>query len=77
MKDNFHITATSRCRILVVGGQEIFHGGFAEGAKWSCMNEVSLYRLWSRAHLRALEALGFHIAKYAFSLFLGILSSKF
>ena len=41
------------------------------------MSKVSLFRLDSRACLRALEALEFYIAKYAFSLILGILLSKF
>ena len=45
------------------GGPKIFFWEFADGAKQSCMNEVSLR--W----LGALEALGFFIAKCVFSYF--------
>ena len=37
--------------------------------KWSHANEMSFNRPGSRAHLRALEPLGFFFAEYAFSLF--------
>ena len=57
-------------RILVEeGGPKIFLRKFASVVKWSPANEVSFNRLGSRAHLRALEALGFFFAEYAFSLF--------
>ena len=35
--------------------------------KWSCASEVSHYQQGSRARLRALEAFGFLMLKYAFS----------
>ena len=47
------------------------HPNFANSAQCNHANEVSPYWLGSRAHLRALEALGFFITKYAFSPFLG------
>ena len=61
-----------RIQDLVKGGGPIlFWPIFADSAQWSCANEVSPYWLGSGAHLRALEALGFFITKYAFSPFLG------
>ena len=51
------------------GGPEFFWLSFADSAQWSHVNEVSPYWLRSRARLRALEALGFFITKYAFSPF--------
>ena len=51
------------------GGPRKLFCEFADGAKRSRANEVSFRRPGSRAHLRALEALGFFIAKYAFSYF--------
>ena len=49
------------------GGPKIFLGQVANGVKWSHANKVSFNGPGSRAHLRALEALGFFFA--AFSLF--------
>ena len=49
------------------GGPKFFWPIFADSAQQSCANEVSPYWPGSRAHLRALEALGFFITKYAFS----------
>ena len=70
---------TSRCRILVRVGPRIFLARFCQ---WSAAesHKVSLYRPGSRGPgkpMKALEALGFYIAKYAFSLILGTLLSKF
>ena len=66
------VGSTSGSRICVAGGggggQEILIEVFANRAKWSGANEVSLCRPGSKTHLRALEAIGFYIAKYAFSL---------
>ena len=58
---------------LVKWGAQIFWPIFANATQWSHANEVSPYWLGSRAHLRALEALGFFITKYAFSPFFGYL----
>ena len=54
---------------LVKGGPKFFRLIFASSAQRSCINEVSPYWPGSRAHLRAPEALGFFITKYAFSPF--------
>ena len=53
----------------MVKGAKNYFGEFADGAEWSHMNEVSFRWLGSRARLRALEALGFFIAKFVFSYF--------
>ena len=52
----------------------------ADAAEWSCTSEMSNLQLGSRARLRALEAFGFLMLKYAFSpiletLFLSFLTS--
>ena len=60
-----------RIQDLVKGGPELFWPCFAESAQQSHANEVSPYWSGSRACLRALEALGFFITKYAFSPFWG------
>ena len=46
-----------------------FSGQVIDGAKRSHVNKVSFNGPGSRACLRALEALGFFFAEYAFSLF--------
>ena len=56
---------------LVKGGPKLFGLIFANSAQQSHVNKVSPYWPGSRAHLRALEALGFFITKYAFSPFWG------
>ena len=56
---------------LVKGGPKIIWPIFADPAQWSHVNEVSPYWPGSRACLRAPEALGFFITKYAFSPFWG------
>ena len=65
---------------MVKGGPQLLRPKVADVAKQSCASEVS--NLWwgSRARLRALEAFGFLILKYAFShilqtLFLSFLTS--
>ena len=55
-----------RIQDLVKGAPEVFWPIFANSTQQSCVNEVSPYWLGSRAHPRALEALGFFITKYAF-----------
>ena len=60
-----------RIQDLVKGGRKFSWSTFADSAQRSHANEVSPYWLGSRAHLRALEVLGFFITKYAFSLFWG------
>ena len=56
------------------GGQFFFFlGKVANRVKWSHANEVNFNGLGSRVHLRALEALRFFFAEYAFSLFSGYL----
>ena len=58
-------------RIWLRGGPKFFWLSFADSMQWSHANKVSLYWLGSRARLRALEALGLFITKYAFSPFWG------
>ena len=62
------------------GGPQLLRPKVADVAKWSCVSEASNLRPGSRARLRALEALGFLMLKYAFShiletLFLSFLTS--
>ena len=66
----------SRPFIAMTGGDPGFgHGGgpqllspkVANVAKQSCTSEASNMQLGSRANLRALEAFGFLMLKYAFS----------
>ena len=49
------------------GGAQVLRPKVADVAKWSCVSKAS--NLWpgSRARLRALEAFGFLMVKYAFS----------
>ena len=72
----------SRCgsRIWSKGGAQLLRPKVANIAKWSCTSEASNLWLGSRAHLRALEAFGFLMLKYAIShiletLFLSFLTS--
>ena len=60
-----------RSRIWLRGGPKFFWLIFANSTQWSRVNKVSPYWPGSRACLRALEALGFFITKYAFSTFWG------
>ena len=69
-----------RIQDLVKGGPQVLRPKVADVAKRRCMSEAS--KLWpgSRACLRALEAFGFLMLKYAFShiletLFLSFLTS--
>ena len=64
-----HHTRTLRVRIqdLVKGGPQLLRLKVADIAKWSHASEASILRLGSRADLRALEAFGFLMLKYAFS----------
>ena len=48
-------------------GPQVLRPKVADIAKWSRVSEVSNLRPGSRAHLRALEAFGFLMLKYAFS----------
>ena len=62
------------------GGAQPLRPKVADVVKRSCVSEVSNLWLGSRAHLRALEAFGFLMLKYAFShiletLFLSFLTS--
>ena len=49
------------------GGPQLLRLKVADVAKQSCTSEASNLRLGSRARLRALEAFGFLMLKYAFS----------
>ena len=49
------------------GGPQVLRPKVADVAKWSHASEVSNLRPGSRACLRALEAFGFLMLKYAFS----------
>ena len=59
----------SRCgsRIWSRGGPQVLRPKVADVAKRSCVSEASNLRPGSRARLRALEAFGFLMLKYAFS----------
>ena len=52
---------------LVKGGAQLLRPKIANVAKQSCASEMSILRPGSRARLRALEAFGFLMLKYAFS----------
>ena len=56
-----------RIQDLVKGGPQLLRPKVADVAKRSRMSEASIPQLGSRAHLRALEAFGFLMLKYAFS----------
>ena len=62
-------TDNIRCgsRIWSRGGPQVLRLKVADVAKRSCASEASNLRPGSRAHLRALEAFGFLMLKYAFS----------
>ena len=49
------------------GGAQVLRPKVADIAKWSCASKASKLRPGSRACLRALEAFGFLMLKYAFS----------
>ena len=49
------------------GGPQLLRPKVADVVKWSCASEASILRPGSRARLRALEAFGFLMLKYAFS----------
>ena len=68
-----------RCgsRIWSRGGPQVLRPKVADVAKRSCASEASNLQPGSRAHLRALEAFGFLMLKYAFSHILETLSLKF
>ena len=75
---NFYIVhIQGRIQDLVKGAPKFFWLIFANSAQQSRANKVSPYWLGSRASLRALEALGFFITKYAFSPFWGTFSYYF
>ena len=52
---------------LVKGGPQLLRPKVADIVKWSRVSEASILRLGSRARLRALQAFGFLMLKYAFS----------
>ena len=56
-----------RIQDLVKGGPQVLRPKVADIAKQSRASEASKLRPGSRAHLRALEAFGFLMLKYAFS----------
>ena len=56
-----------RIQDLVKGGAQLLRPKVADIAKRSRASEASILRPGSRAHLRALEAFGFLMLKYAFS----------
>ena len=56
-----------RIQDLVKGGAQLLRPKVADVVKRSCTSEVSILRPGSRARLRALEAFGFLMLKYAFS----------
>ena len=56
-----------RIQDLVKGGPQVLRPKVADVAKRSHVSEVSNLRPGSRAHLRALEAFGFLMLKYALS----------
>ena len=56
-----------RIQDLVKGGPQVLRPKVADVAKRSCVSEASNLRPGSRARLRALEAFGFLMLKYAFS----------
>ena len=56
-----------RIQDLVKGGPQLLRPKVADVAKRSRVSEASILRPGSRAHLRALEAFGFLMLKYAFS----------
>ena len=69
-----------RIQDLVKGGPQLLRPKVADIAKQSHASEASKLQPGSRAHLRALEAFGFLMLKYAFShiletLFLSFLTS--
>ena len=64
-----HKNIKHRCgsRIWSRGGPQVLRPKVADVAKRSCASEASNLRPGSRARLRALEAFGFLMLKYAFS----------
>ena len=56
-----------RIQDLVKGGAQLLRPKVADIAKRSCVSEASILQPGSRARLRALEAFGFLMLKYAFS----------
>ena len=54
-------------RIQYPRGTQLLRLKIANIVKQSCVSEVSYLLLGSRAHLRAMEAFGFLMLKYAFS----------
>ena len=63
-----HRSTQVRIQDLVKGGgPQLLRPKVANIAKWSRASEASILRRQSRARLRALEAFGFLMLKYAFS----------
>ena len=56
-----------RIQDLVRGGAQLLRPKVADVAKQSCASEASILQPGPRARLRALEAFGFLMLKYAFS----------
>ena len=61
------ISMQVRIQDLVKGGPQLLRPKVGDIAKWSRASEASILRPGSRARLRALEAFGFLMLKYAFS----------
>ena len=79
-KPSWFTVVQVRIQDLVKGGPQLLRPRVADVAKRSCVSEVSNLQPGSRARLRALEAFGFLVLKYAFShiletLFLSFLTS--
>ena len=66
-----------RIQDLVKGGPQLLRPKVADVVKWSHASKVSNLQPGSRAHLRALEAFGFLVLKYAFSRILETLFFSF
>ena len=66
-----------RIQDLVKGGPQGLRPKVVDVAKRSCVSKASNLQLGSRARLRALEAFGFLMLKYAFSHILETLSLIF
>ena len=69
--------AQVRIQDLVKGGPQLLRLKVAYVVKQSCTSEASNLQMGSRAHLRALEAFGFLMLKYAISHILGTLFLSF
>ena len=67
LKLKLNLVPQVRIQDLVKGGPQLLRPKVADVAKRSRASKVSILRPGSRARLRALEAFGFLMLKYAFS----------